>query len=484
MNRKSIYWGIILSVILSSLIFILGLDRKDYSTNPGEVYQVYLNGEVIGVIEDEEELYNLIDEEQKHLKKEYDVKKIYAPLGLKTTKLITYEGNVDSVNVVYNKVKDVEPFTVKGYEVTIVENEDNIITLNVLNKKIFDDAIDITIKAFVDDEDYENYLNNKQEKIVTTGKQITNIYLKEKVTIKEKYLSTEDKIYTNATDLSKYILFGTEETQGTHIVKMGETIKDIADEHQLNVKEFLIVNPEIISENSLLFSGQVVNVGLVDPIVSVVVEDKLVQDMKVAYEKEVRWDTKLAWGTTFTEQFGQDGTTRVGIETETINGVITRVEKKSEETIVPVIKEIIVKGGVGGLGDGYWIWPTLRPYVLTDAFGWRWHPIDGTRKFHKGLDISGTGYASPIFAAQAGTITRIGYDNWGYGNIITIKHNDMYSTIYAHLAYFADNLRVGSTVEAGEVIGFMGSSGNSTGTHLHYEVVVNGEEINPFLLYQ
>lgn len=482
MNRKSIYWGVIFSVILSSLIFILGLDRKDYTTDPGEVYQVYLNGEVIGVIENEEELYGLINDEQKTLKKEFDVKKIYAPLGLKTTKLITYEGKVDSINQVYNKIKDVEPFTVKGYEITIVHNEDKITTLNVLKKEILDEAIDNTIKVFVDEEDYENYLQNKQEKIVTTGKQITNISLREKITIKEKYLSTEDKIYTNATDLSKFLLFGTDETQGTHIVKMGETIKDIVKEHQLNIKEFLIVNPEILSENSLLFSGQVVNVGLIDPIVSVVVEDDLIQDMAIAYNKEVKWDSKMAWGKSYTEQFGQNGTSRVNIKTETINGVITSVDKVSSEIIVPVINEIIVKGGVAHADGGTWAWPTLKPYVITSEFAWRTDPVYGGRENHQGIDISGTGYGSPIFAAQAGTIVDIGYHG-ELGNYIYIDHGSGYKTVYMHMSGFADNMRYGTVVGYGEVIGFMGSTGKSTGTHLDFRVSYNGVYFDPMTLY-
>ena len=117
MNRKSIYWGFILTVLLSSLIFILGLDT------PSTVYQVYLNGEQIGIIKDEKKLYDLIDKEQENLKKEYKVKKIYAPLGLETTKLVTYTGEVDSIEDVYNKIKNVEPFTLKGYEVTITHSK-------------------------------------------------------------------------------------------------------------------------------------------------------------------------------------------------------------------------------------------------------------------------------------------------------------------------------------------------------------------------
>ena len=239
------------------------------------------------------------------------MKKIYAPIGLETTKLVTYEGKVDTVSDVYDKIKDVEPFTVKGYEITITHSEDNIEKLNVLNKEDFDAAVESTIKAFVDDETYEKYLKNEQEEIVTTGSKVADISLRENITIKEKYISTEDDIYTDASRLSRYMLFGTEETQGTHIVTAGQTIKDIADQYELNVKEFLIVNPDIISENALLFTGQEVNVGLVNPIISVVVENNLVEDKVIPYGQEVKYDDKLIVGTTYTEQQGKDGLSRV-----------------------------------------------------------------------------------------------------------------------------------------------------------------------------
>ena len=129
------------------------------------------------------------------------------------------------------------------------------------NKKDFDIAVENTIKSFVDTEQYEKYLDSKQEEITTTGSTIENISLMEEVSIKEAYLSTDEEIYTDSNELSKYLLFGTNETMGTHIVTTGETIKDIAEDYQLNVNEFLIVNPEITNENALLFNGQKVNIG-------------------------------------------------------------------------------------------------------------------------------------------------------------------------------------------------------------------------------
>ena len=484
MNRKSIYWGLLFSIVLASLIFILGSDRKDYNEFPVTVYQVYLKGESVGVIENEEELYSLIDKEQKNLKNEFRVNKIYAPIGLETTKLVTYNGSVDSVEEVYNKIKDVEPFSVKGYEVSIVHSEDNIEKINLLNEEDFQKAIDLAVKAFVEEETYDKYLKNTQSEIATTGSTIENIYLKENVTIKEKYLSTEEKIYRDAEELSKYILFGTDEIQGTHIVSAGQTIKEIADMYELNVKEFLIVNPDIKSKTALLFSGQKVNIGLVNPVVSIVVEKTVVEDQEIPYQTETEYDNTYVVGTTFTQRQGQNGLSRITYMHESINGTPTRVVPTKTEELSPSINEIIIKGGlqISQIGnDGNWRWPTNRPYVITSEFGWRTDPIYGGRAFHRGIDISGTGYGSPIYAARDGYISSIGYRS-DMGYYIDLTHEDPngeVKSIYMHMCDFAAGMAQGVYVHKGDVIGYMGSSGDSTGTHLDFRIVINGTYHDP-----
>lgn len=482
MNKKSVYWGCLFTIVLGSLVFILGLDRKNYNDYPVTVYQVYLNGQAIGIIQNEEELYNLIDKEQQSLKNEYKVDKIYAPIGLETTRVKTYEGKVDSVQDVYDKIKDVEPFTVKGYEITIAQSEDKTETINVLKKEDFDKAVENTIKAFVDEKEYEKYLASKQEKITTTGSIIENIKLMENITVKEKYLSTESNIFTDANELSKYMLFGTTKAQETHTVKAGETIPQIADAYELNTQEFLIVNPEIISENALLFTGQEVNIGLINPKVRVVVENTLVEDKEIAYKQEVKYDNKWQAGTSYKEQVGQNGLQRVTYYTETINGVTTQVERKKEEELVPTVNEVIVKGGNTNIGErSGWSWPTLPTYHLTSYFGWRTDPVYGDRAFHRGIDIAGTGYGSPIFAAKSGVIIQIGYMK-DMGNYIMVDHKDGYVSGYLHLKSFSPGMRVGVEVTRGQEIGQMGSTGKSTGTHLDFRVKWQGDWIDPLRL--
>jgi murein DD-endopeptidase MepM/ murein hydrolase activator NlpD len=114
---------------------------------------------------------------------------------------------------------------------------------------------------------------------------------------------------------------------------------------------------------------------------------------------------------------------------------------------------------------------------LSSGFGRRQHPILGYTRMHQGVDFAAPP-GTPIYAAGNGTIAQIGR-NGGYGNYIRIRHNDRYSTAYAHMQGFARGLQRGSRVRQGQVIGYVGSTGASTGPHLHYEIHVGGQQVNP-----
>ena len=113
---------------------------------------------------------------------------------------------------------------------------------------------------------------------------------------------------------------------------------------------------------------------------------------------------------------------------------------------------------------------------LSSAFGMRKHPIDGYNKMHRGTDFAAP-MGTPIMASGSGVITRARWCGGG-GNCIKIKHNSTYKTIYAHMKNFGRGIKEGLRVKQGQIIGYVGSTGNSTGPHLHYEVIENGKKIN------
>jgi len=114
---------------------------------------------------------------------------------------------------------------------------------------------------------------------------------------------------------------------------------------------------------------------------------------------------------------------------------------------------------------------------ISSGFGMRRHPILGYSKMHKGADFAApTG--TPILAAGSGSITYMGVKG-GYGNYVQIKHNNDYSTAYGHASRFNKKFRNGSKVKQGDIIAYVGSTGRSTGPHLHFEVIYKGSQINP-----
>lgn len=114
---------------------------------------------------------------------------------------------------------------------------------------------------------------------------------------------------------------------------------------------------------------------------------------------------------------------------------------------------------------------------ISSGFGMRRHPIQGYHKMHKGVDFAASS-GTPIYAAGDGTVEYAGWKS-GYGNFVKVKHNGKYSTGYAHASRIAKGIKNGSRVKQGQVIAYVGSTGNSTGPHLHYEVYANGGQVNP-----
>lgn len=136
----------------------------------------------------------------------------------------------------------------------------------------------------------------------------------------------------------------------------------------------------------------------------------------------------------------------------------------------------------GPTGTGQFSWPVPGYYRLSENYGYRICPIHG-KEFHKGIDISSSGiYGAKIVAADSGTVVL---SKWygGYGNCIMINHNNGYITLYAHMKA-ASPLKVGDKVTKGQtVVGYVGSTGDSTGPHLHFEVQKNGSTVNPMSFF-
>lgn len=477
----------IVIILLCVLTFSTGF--TSFSNKPRDLYRIYLKGKSLGLIESKEELENYIDQEQQELKKRYHVKKVYAPTDLDIVKETTYEQKVKSVEEIYEEIKDTSPFTISGYVIKVkgldTKNEQGKTIkgktqeIYVIDKKVFTNSIERTVKSFIPEEDYKNYENDTQQEIEDVGKYIENIYIKNKITIKKDLIPVDKKIYLTEEELSQYLLFGTTEQQKQYTIEIGDTIPDVAFTNKISVQEFLIANPDLQDENSLLSPGQEVTLGILKPQFSVVEQDRVVFHEEKNYSTETRYDNDKYVGWSEVIQAGIKGENKVTQVVYKVNGVVESRTTINTETIKEPVNEIIVKGGKQSLYYGYgsplpyageWGWPATCASI-SSPFGWRWGSL------HDGTDIAGCGYGSNIFAAQAGTVVvsekKEGWYAGGYGDngeYIVIDHHNGYYSLYAHLCPGCRSVRVGDYVEKGQPIGGMGMTGAATGVHLHFAI--------------
>ena len=158
---------------------------------------------------------------------------------------------------------------------------------------------------------------------------------------------------------------------------------------------------------------------------------------------------------------------------EAQNSNIRRMLESSKKSVCELLGEI--EGRSGTLASFPDRWPTVGG-VVSSNYGGRTGPIGGGYEWHVGLDIAAD-FGAPVYATAAGTVTQAGW-NGGYGRYIKLNHGNGYETAYGHMSGLA--VTAGQQVIKGEIIGFVGSSGYSTGPHLHYEVLADGQNIDPF----
>ncbi len=233
---------------------------------------------------------------------------------------------------------------------------------------------------------------------------------------------------------------------------------------KLNKKEVVVRN---VIRNNLYSSAVNANI---EP--NIIIEFARIFGFEVDFQRDIR---KGDWFEIYYEKFEDDNnkvrdTGKIIYASMYVNGEeinLYNFNYKNEEEYYDIKGKSITKSLMK---------TPINGARLSSSYGMRKHPILGYNKMHRGTDFAAPS-GTPIMASGSGTVTRARWCGGG-GNCVKIKHNSTYETVYAHMKAFAKGVKEGRKVKQGQIIGYVGSTGLSTGPHLHYEVIVNGKKVN------
>ncbi len=467
-------------------IYYLTSDISKYNNNMNRYYKIYLDGKSIGNIANRDDLYALIDKKQQSIKDKYKVSNVYPPKGLQVIESYSYNTDLDKAEDIYNKIEEYQDFTIYGYEIKVgATNDHKEYSIYVLDKEVFNEAVKKFVLAFISEEQYNSFIDGTQGELEDVGYVYQDMGINEEIVIRDKYISTNSKIYENSDELAKDLLFGFNNKEEMYTVKSGDTIESVSEDHKLNPQEFLIANPEFSTKESLLAIGEKVNVTLINPELSFTYRVSEIKEVEQPYNKEVVRDNSKPSSYSEITQVGVKGLTLQyqtynvtnGEQSDTMEIVDSKVIREPVDEITTKGKKAVVTPNYGSAVDTYvdtgtgWRWPTIRPSTVTSEFKWRWG------RMHNGMDIYAAKFSN-IYAANDGVVVEAvnncpnegSYPNscgGGYGNHVYIDHGNNIYTVYAHMT---NNVKVtkGQTVKRGQVIGYLGMSGQVKGYHLHF----------------
>jgi murein DD-endopeptidase MepM/ murein hydrolase activator NlpD len=206
----------------------------------------------------------------------------------------------------------------------------------------------------------------------------------------------------------------------------------------------------------------------------------VIEDMVKIYSYDVDFQRKVQPGDSFDVFFaGEDEGATITEKTEVLFASLTvgGETKKYYRFQTPDDAVVDYYDETGKSAKKFLVRKPVNNAIMRSGFGGRRHPILGYTKMHTGVDWA-TPYGTPIFASGNGVVEKVGWEG-GYGKYVRLKHNNGYETAYGHMSAYAKGMEPGKRVRQGQVIGFVGSTGMSTGAHVHYEILVNGRFVDP-----
>ncbi|WP_239432921.1 M23 family metallopeptidase [Sporosarcina sp. ACRSL] len=470
-NRSTLYRNIRKVGVISILFAGIGISsgfalEKEGDSTIHTVYHVYSDNEYVGMLSDDKKIDQLTKEELEKAASEY--KDLPLTIG---TELSVVPENVFSVGTdderVLGKLQDL--LTVEAEAIGVQIDEET--ALYVKDMAEYEEVIQELVLQTVTEKELTEFEARQQSTealppLKENETRLTNIQFSADIQATEGQTPPEEirSVEEALTLLNK----GTLEEK-KYAVQEGDVLGKIASAHNMSTAQLLEINPGM-TENTVLQIGQELNVTTLEPYVEVEAHYESKEITPIQFKKLTEKDESVFKGEKRVKQKGTNGKKSVTHLVRKKNGKVIGQSVAEEHVLSEPVHEVTVVGTkvIPSRGTGNFAWPADGGYV-SSQMGKRWGRV------HQGIDIARPSTRA-IFAADNGVVTNVGYHGT-YGNRIIITHNNGYKTLYAHLS--STNVKVGQTVPKGSKIGVMGSTGRSTGTHLHFEVFKNGSNINP-----
>lgn len=416
-------------------------------------YQVYLEGQALGCIKEPVEVRDFVLQLRDEAEEHYGMEVVQ--VGRISAKQVRDVSLTDEPEMVMAQLKDSLDYKAEACEIEI----NGTTTFLVKEEADYGKVIELVKKSYIEDE--ENLIEVTIEDDIT----ITPV------------LADPTRIL-KADDVAQVLVEGRNRRQ-VYLVSRGDTLWDIAANNGLKVSTLQQANPQLNGDR--LQIGEEVNLSVVESLVHVVAVTEITKEENIPFKTTTTNSSKMLYTQTKVNQKGENGLKEVTYRITSKNGVEIDKEILSEKVIKEPVTQEVVKG-------------TARPSTSTSyaninpsgRFGWpsasrRISSYFGPRGrgYHYGIDISGP-VGTAIYAADSGVVTFSG-SSGSYGRTVIINHGNGLTTLYAHNS--SNLVSVGARVSKGQRIANMGVTGNATGSHLHFEIRINGTKVNPMRYY-
>lgn len=467
MNRHTgkLKMAALFALLVSTMTFNIGFANETDKEKFAKIFHVYVADTYVGSVANEATVSEVVKKKEQEASEQYKELTIdaAADISIIPEQVFTVEANEEQT---LKNLQEAITVQAQAYSLQVGET----VVASVKDRAEFEAVIDGLKLQFVTQNQLKELQNNAtKDSVPELQKDKTRLVdLTLSVPIEGEEVLTKPADIVSVKQAVQLLQTGALE-QEVYTVKAGDVLGSIAKAHDVTTAELLKINPALTAD-TVLQIGEQVNVTVQKPFVTVkaVYEKKKVEEIDFA--KIVKEDPTMLKGKKVVKQEGEKGKKEVSYLITEENGVRTERLQAEANVVAEPEDRVVVVGTkvIPSVGTGTFAWPAVGGYVSSNM-GHRWG------RYHYGIDIARPSNYT-IKASDNGVVKTAG-THATYGNYVVINHKNGFESLYAHLSRI--DVKVGQVLEQGSALGQMGSTGRSTGTHLHFEIHKNGTEVNP-----